>query len=188
MTKPNDGGPAFPVPNARGVDAINKPFTLLGSQGMTLRQWYAGQAMQGLIAADAAGQISVDVKYAWQYADQMLAAEIQIIPLAQPDPSDQLYADQERIIDGLREAITRLVHGKASATLSVKGCLEALANREQILKRDIGRLAEVILAYRKKLNMPVQLGQMDEFVSMVRLAEQMQEAIQEDSPEAHDAR
>ena len=35
MAQPDDGGPAFPVGSAYA--------------GMTLRQWYAGMALQGLI-------------------------------------------------------------------------------------------------------------------------------------------
>ena len=41
MTKPNDGGPAFPKANCEELHA---------ELGMTLRQWYAGQAMTGLLA------------------------------------------------------------------------------------------------------------------------------------------
>ena len=41
MTKPNDGGPAFP----RAGDQVNLPV-----KGMTLRQWYAGQALAGFCA------------------------------------------------------------------------------------------------------------------------------------------
>ena len=45
--KTDDGGPAFP----RSEDAVsntNKDFDL---GGMTLRQWYKGQALQGLLAS-----------------------------------------------------------------------------------------------------------------------------------------
>lgn len=41
----NDGGPAFPVPsyvNADGETWESKP------QGMTLRDWFAGQALAGM--------------------------------------------------------------------------------------------------------------------------------------------
>ena len=40
MEKINDGGPAFPV-------AVDK---LLVSEGMTLRDWFAGQVLQGLVS------------------------------------------------------------------------------------------------------------------------------------------
>lgn len=42
MSDKNDGGPAFP---------INHPHCPDPSTGMTLRQWYAGMAMQGVIAS-----------------------------------------------------------------------------------------------------------------------------------------
>ena len=46
MNKPiNTGGPAYP--QLRGSD-----MTLEDEQGMTLRDWFAGMAMQGMFAAD----------------------------------------------------------------------------------------------------------------------------------------
>lgn len=41
MSKTYDGGPAFPLPASR----VNNP-----NPGMTLRQWYAGQAMKAILA------------------------------------------------------------------------------------------------------------------------------------------
>jgi len=63
-TKINDGGPAFP----NGSD---------GTMGMSLRDWFAGMAMQGLIARndEGTGDLIADVPdYALQIADAMLAA------------------------------------------------------------------------------------------------------------------
>ena len=40
MDKPNDGGPAFPCTDAKG-------FT---SEGMSLRDYFAGQALAGILA------------------------------------------------------------------------------------------------------------------------------------------
>lgn len=42
MEKINDGGRAFPLDNEHRED--------LRQKGMTLRQWYAGQALNGLIS------------------------------------------------------------------------------------------------------------------------------------------
>jgi len=39
----NDGGPAFPVP----TDPLNP-----GTNGMSLRDWFAGMAMQGMLSND----------------------------------------------------------------------------------------------------------------------------------------
>ena len=74
-----DGGPAFPVPESANY---------AGYPGMTLREWYAGLAMQGLIARgwqDLADDESVIAtmgpvyRYsvchsAFIFADEMLAA------------------------------------------------------------------------------------------------------------------
>lgn len=52
------GGPAFPV----------------GSYaGMTLRDWLAGMAMQGLLAGDSSNTPDVCAEWAYKYADAMLA-------------------------------------------------------------------------------------------------------------------
>ncbi|MPT23936.1 MAG: hypothetical protein E2577_13650 [Starkeya sp.] len=41
MAKINDGGPAFPVPNADFTEAYG------GAPGMSLRDWFAGQFLAG---------------------------------------------------------------------------------------------------------------------------------------------
>lgn len=42
MSKPNDGGPAFPRP-------ANPPYNS-SANGMSLRDWFAGQALAGIMA------------------------------------------------------------------------------------------------------------------------------------------
>jgi hypothetical protein len=63
MSTINDGGPAFPKHGYVGRD------------GMTLRDWFAGQALVGLIA-DPSRDGSTDdrARYAYAYADAMLRA------------------------------------------------------------------------------------------------------------------
>jgi hypothetical protein len=41
----NDGGPAFPRPESRGTSGAT---TLHGQNGMTLRDYFAGQALAGM--------------------------------------------------------------------------------------------------------------------------------------------
>jgi hypothetical protein len=66
MTKINDGGPAFPQhdlsgygmgPSMRGQtdEAYSGKYTV---EGMTLRQWYAGQALAGHLASMNPGSFS----------------------------------------------------------------------------------------------------------------------------------
>jgi hypothetical protein len=62
----NDGGPAFPVPNYVNVDGDtfeSKP------SGMSLRDWFAGQALVGLLSAGY-GETAPHVAY--DMADRML--------------------------------------------------------------------------------------------------------------------
>jgi len=47
MTTINDGGPAFPVPDSHHANGQVQ----YGANGMTLRDWFAGQALAGLLAS-----------------------------------------------------------------------------------------------------------------------------------------
>ena len=86
MTDIHDGGPAFPIKGRGAFD-----LELVHSEGMTLRDWFAGQALANPVictgeAADYQivkwfGQYSSGItstmicaKQAYEYADAMLAA------------------------------------------------------------------------------------------------------------------
>ena len=60
--KKNDGGFAFPVPNDANTN---------GQEGMTLRDWFAGQALAGLIAQCNMPD-EVYARMAYTLADTML--------------------------------------------------------------------------------------------------------------------
>lgn len=59
--KIDDGGPAFPT---KGL-AFEIP-------GMSLRDWFAGQALAGIIARYSTDNAESDARVAYQYADAML--------------------------------------------------------------------------------------------------------------------
>jgi hypothetical protein len=65
MSKPNDGGPAFP-----GWDE-NSSSPILG---MSLRDWFAGMALQGMLACpgSSGGDDAYEVD-AYRLADRMIA-------------------------------------------------------------------------------------------------------------------
>lgn len=69
----NDGGPAFPQNMTQAGNPVYAEFENGG--GMTLRDWLAGMAMQGLLAADSRDRRSHDDVSRWAYiqADSMLA-------------------------------------------------------------------------------------------------------------------
>ena len=75
MTNPNDGGPAFPRPDERGPygEGIRE-----GCDGMTLRDWFAGQALAGVMAycgSHGIGWGCGDIaSRAYEASDAMLAA------------------------------------------------------------------------------------------------------------------
>ena len=65
MSTINDGGPAFPFQDGYGRVS-----------GMTLRDWFAGQALAGLLAKYGLGEAEPESMAAdsYAYADAMLAA------------------------------------------------------------------------------------------------------------------
>ena len=70
MTQPNDGEPAFPVPMVRYEDN----FFNVTDAGMSLRDWFAGQALSGLCSGSfpfCPDQVSAT---AYAYADAMIRA------------------------------------------------------------------------------------------------------------------
>lgn len=75
MSTPNDGGPAFPGPSDYRQDGSP---VWGGATGMTLRDWFAGQALAGLLASQIHGMTNVPSKgpfarLAFDAADAMLA-------------------------------------------------------------------------------------------------------------------
>lgn len=50
MNTPNDGGPAFPVPEIFTEDGDIVP---VGSSGLSLRDWFAGMALNGMAANES---------------------------------------------------------------------------------------------------------------------------------------
>ena len=72
MSAPNDGGSAFPHPGYHGIDG---KFVDVPHQGMTLRDWFAGMALQGFAAHpdnnDWTREEVARDSYGW--ADAMLA-------------------------------------------------------------------------------------------------------------------
>jgi hypothetical protein len=61
MSKINDGGPAFPIPDE-------------GWPGMTLRDWFAGQALAGISAQYGTGDAAMIAVECYEHADAMLKA------------------------------------------------------------------------------------------------------------------
>ena len=64
----NDGGPAFPCQSVTTQHGV-----LLGDMGMTLRDYFAAAALQGMIAAGENYSTGELCEYAYGVADDMLA-------------------------------------------------------------------------------------------------------------------
>lgn len=71
----NNGGPAFPVAFIQGSDPHGADADS-GNEGMTLRDWFAGQALPIVMkAADARKHSLQDIGIAtYAFADSMIAA------------------------------------------------------------------------------------------------------------------
>ena len=76
-TKPS-GGPAFTIPHT--IADANDPAFKRGNGGMSLRDYFAGKALEALIARDAddsaygTDMIKARPQIAFEYADAMIAA------------------------------------------------------------------------------------------------------------------
>ena len=77
MSNPiNDGGPAFPM-HPTAVPAMASALSGIGyTRGMSLRDWFAGQALAGQIAHECHEDPAYDIYAAdaYAFADAMLAA------------------------------------------------------------------------------------------------------------------
>lgn len=62
----NNGGPAFPV--------SSEIYNGTGLCGMTLRDWFAGQALNGLLACSTHIGGEDAANWSFQFADAMIAA------------------------------------------------------------------------------------------------------------------
>lgn len=83
-TKVDDGGPAFPQPETKNGNTVADEH---GQGGMTLRDYFAGQALAGLLSdpnvaqgsenwARSPGKFAMEVaESAYAFADAMLAAK-----------------------------------------------------------------------------------------------------------------
>lgn len=74
MSERNDGGPAFPW-EVRSLDSAGQERTQASYGGMSLRDYFAAKAMQGLIASNDEGagdRIEELPEYAYMIADAML--------------------------------------------------------------------------------------------------------------------
>lgn len=78
MTARADGGPAFPREDYQTDGAPGTRPKLLGQEGMSLRDWYAGKAMEALVGDPALtnliGMEDTIAKQSFVMADAMVKA------------------------------------------------------------------------------------------------------------------
>ena len=77
MSNTNTGGPAFPLAGAVFKGTNGQGMGIEASLGMTLRDYFAAKAMQGLIGGIESGkehQIALVPSTAYAMADEMLKA------------------------------------------------------------------------------------------------------------------
>jgi len=71
MSEIKDGGPAFPVPEILIDENICHPSVY---QGMTMRDYFAGQALVGLLSSRGYHERNIAAMDAYNLADAMLTA------------------------------------------------------------------------------------------------------------------
>ena len=69
MSTTNTGGPAFPA--GEHFECVDGWHT---EPGMTLRDYFAAKAMQGMLACPGSIRVNDDANFAYQMADAMLKA------------------------------------------------------------------------------------------------------------------
>lgn len=78
METTNNGGPAFPVSTSNETDGHQDGPNTWQFPGMSLRDYFAAKAIQGLLAQSCGTALGSDLihgaQYAYQMADAMLAA------------------------------------------------------------------------------------------------------------------
>ena len=83
MSAINDGGPAFATPGMPAYSSEGIPLNPWAGHGwavdpqpgMTLRDWFAGMALQGMLSSDyCQGGPEDFAPFAYRHADAMLAA------------------------------------------------------------------------------------------------------------------
>jgi len=84
-TQINDGGPAMPTPfiavaaSGEGDCNLSVPHQDDWPKGMSLRDWFAGQALAGVLASGEGDDSTIGevVSDCMRYADAMLAARLE---------------------------------------------------------------------------------------------------------------
>ncbi len=74
MSAADDGGPAFPLFTSPSETGGNIPPI---QYGMTLRDWFAGQALAGISAPSCGYEVQRAAQRSYELADAMLAARKQ---------------------------------------------------------------------------------------------------------------
>lgn len=71
MAKNENGGPAFPFDEKNSYDGSHYH----SHEGMSLRDWFAGQALAGFVVRQSAAfsDAETGAKFAYRYADAMMA-------------------------------------------------------------------------------------------------------------------
>lgn len=87
MIKHYTGGSAFPVPMSpqSQINQGGEPFQV----GMTLRDWFAGQALNGLLAQSGGTAVTSTAAFGAAWAYQMADAMIAERAKPYPTPSDE---------------------------------------------------------------------------------------------------
>lgn len=111
-----DGGPAFP-----GDDG---PYT--GNSGMTLRDWFAGQALAGMLNSKALAHLRTETQAnaAYGYADAMIAARNE----QEPNPLKAELDEAKARIEHLESLRPHWAQGYSTDSIAAQTATSALVS------------------------------------------------------------
>lgn len=121
----NDGGRAFPLPGYTDGSGVVHNYPEFG---MTLRDWFAGQALAGMLASDTNTTLSASMAAAESHrvADAMLAASAKSAgqPQAERERDEALH-QRDASLAALRSAQTMLEGALAQRDAAQADCIDA---------------------------------------------------------------
>ena len=142
MTQRDTSGPAFPHVKPQPQNFVSY------HPGMSLRDWYAGQALPSILLRcwddlQQAGEktaVAAWASLAYAVADAMLAARSPALEAPQPDPRDELLRELRSaaatVLDGLNERIQEAPDHAVPVFDGITELTEALVKIQEALGDD----------------------------------------------------
>lgn len=84
MSYNGDGGPAFPDPMRGAPSSVVNQYPDIQPTGLTIRDWFAGQALAGILATNTLGHEHLDCPEDWLASACYLISDAMIAERSRP--------------------------------------------------------------------------------------------------------